>query len=135
MYGTQANGYGVNVESGCYYVVVEGNNMAQLGTVSNSAKLFDNGTGTQKFNNKFNNDPLIDSFTMAAAATTTILNSSASSPTRIIIWPINAAGATLMGSNKSLYVSAVVSGTSFTVSTASGVAATGSELFGYQLVL
>lgn len=73
-------------------------------------------------------------FTLSAAATTTVVqnevtaNSVISTPT-----PTNAAAATLMGSAKSLYISAKTPGASFTVATANGVAAAGTETFQYQL--
>lgn len=72
-------------------------------------------------------------FTLAAAATLTVSNNNVSAGTIIIPFPINAAAGTLQGSVKSLYqdMSATVSGTSFTVKTASGGAAAGTEQFAY----
>ena len=72
---------------------------------------------------------------MGAATSTTVNNSNAASPGRIILWPLNAAAATLVSGANSPYISAVVSGTSFTVSTAGGGAAAGTEIFAYQMVL
>lgn len=72
-------------------------------------------------------------FTLAAAATTTVTQPDVQSNSIIVPLPTNAAAATLMGSNKSLYVSAKVAGTSFTVATASGVAAAGTEQFVYLI--
>lgn len=73
-------------------------------------------------------------FTLAAAATTTVPQAATLSTSNIALTPLNAAAATLMGSNKSLYISARTAGTSFTVATASGAAAAGTEQMGYTLV-
>lgn len=73
-------------------------------------------------------------FTLAAAATTTVPQPATLSTSNIALTPLNAAAATLMGSNKSLYISARTAGASFTVATASGAAAAGTENFGYSLV-
>lgn len=133
--GTHAIGTGINVEVGCDDCTIANNDLSGLSALSNSAKFTDNGTRTQKFNNKLGLDPLISTFTMAAAASTTVNNSNAASPTQIILWPTNAAAATLISGANSPYISAVVAGTSFTVSTAGGGAAAGTETFGYQMVL
>ena len=133
--GTHATGTGINVESTSSDCTVASNDLSGLTALSNSSKFTDNGTRTQKFNNKFGLDPLIDGFTMGAATSTTVNNSNAASPGRIILWPLNAAAATLVSGANSPYISAVVSGTSFTVSTAGGGAAAGTEIFAYQMVL
>jgi len=133
--GSHTTGYGVSVESGCTYNIVASNDFSQLTALSNSSKLNDSGTSTQKFNNKFGNDVLADNITMSASATTTINNSNASSPGKIILWPINASAATLVQGPHSPYVSSIVSGVSFTISTADGGSAAGTELFGYQMIL
>ena len=133
--GTHATGSGINVEAGSSDCTVASNDLSGLLALSNSAKFTDNGTKTQKFNNKFGLDPLIDGFTMGAATSTTVNNSNAASPGRIILWPLNAAAATLVSGANSPFVSAVVAGTSFTVSTAGGGAAAGTEIFAYQMVL
>jgi len=133
--GTHATGSGINVEAGSSDCTVASNDLSGLTALSNSAKFTDNGTKTQKFGNKFGLDPLIDTFTMGAATSTTVNNSNAASPTRIILWPNNAAAATLVSGANSPYISAVVSGTSFTVSTAGGGSAAGTEIFAYQMVL
>ena len=73
-------------------------------------------------------------FTLAAAATTTVTQPEVQSNSIIVPLPTNSAAATLMGSNKSLYVSAKTAGTSFTVATASGVAAAGTEQFQYYII-
>jgi hypothetical protein len=73
-------------------------------------------------------------FTLGAAATTTVPQTSTQSTSFITLTPLNAAAATLMGSAKALYVSARTQGASFTVATASGGNAAGSETFQYTLL-
>lgn len=73
-------------------------------------------------------------FTLSASASTTISNTSVVANS-IPVWiPTNAAAGTLEGSSKKLYLSARSAGTSFTVTTASGVAAAGTEQFAYFLM-
>jgi hypothetical protein len=74
------------------------------------------------------------SFTLAAAATTVVAQTGVNATSKILLSPTNAAAATLMGSTKSLYISAKTVGASFTVATASGVAAAGTETFDYVIV-
>lgn len=74
------------------------------------------------------------SFTCGAAATTTVTNSSVAINSVIFLMPTNAAAGTLMGSAKSLYVSARTAGTSFAVTTASAAAAAGTETFQFLVV-
>ena len=68
-------------------------------------------------------------FTMAAAATKTVTNSSVTTSSRIFLTPTNAAAATLQGSAKCLYVTAANG--SFVVTTASGASAAGTEIFAW----
>lgn len=70
-------------------------------------------------------------FTLAAAVSTTVLDPAVTANSIIGLTAQNAPAATLQGSAKSLYISAKVAGTSFTVSTANAVAAAGTELFSY----
>lgn len=72
-------------------------------------------------------------FTLGAAVATTVSATSVKSNSVIIPFPTNAAAGTLQGSAKSLYVSGRSVGVSFTVSTASGVAAAGGETFAYLI--
>lgn len=72
-------------------------------------------------------------FTMTATSSLTITQPAVQSLSNIQLTATNAAAGTLQGSNKSLYVSAKVAGTSFTVTTASGVAAAGTETFSYTI--
>ena len=73
------------------------------------------------------------SFTMGAAATTSIAQPVVASNSVIALTPTNAAAGTLMGSAESLYISAKTVGTGFTVATANGIAATGAETFDYSI--
>lgn len=73
-------------------------------------------------------------FTLAAAATTVVTEPATQSNSFINITATNASAATLMGSAKSLYISAKTPGASFTVATASAVAAAGTETFSYSIV-
>lgn len=74
------------------------------------------------------------SFTCGAAVTTTVAETATAANSYIILIPTNAAAGTLMGSTKSLYISARTANTSFAVATASGVAAAGTETFIYLLI-
>lgn len=73
------------------------------------------------------------SFTMPAAATSTITDANVSANARVFLQPTNAAAGTLQGSAKCLYISSVSSG-SFVVATASGADAAGTEQFSYMAV-
>lgn len=73
------------------------------------------------------------SFTLSAAVSTVVPNTAVASNSQIALSATNAAAATLMGSAKSLYTSAVSPGVSFTVATANGVAAVGTETFNYSI--
>jgi len=74
------------------------------------------------------------SFTMGAVVTQVIpdVNAKANS----IIWLVadNAAAATMQATTKNAYVSAKAAGTSFTVATADGTAATGGQIFSYVIL-
>ena len=74
------------------------------------------------------------SFTLGAAATTVVNNGHVTASSVIIPFPTNASAGTLMGSAKSLYISAKSAGVSFTVATASAGAAAGTETFSYVIV-
>ena len=73
------------------------------------------------------------SFTMGVAATTVISQPVVATNSIITLTPTNAAAGTLMGSAKSLYISAKTTGISFTVATANGVVAVGGETFDYSV--
>ncbi len=74
------------------------------------------------------------SFTMAAAASTVVTDANVKANSIILLVDWNAAAATLQGSAKRLYPSAIAAGTGFTVSTASAASAAGTENFFYLLV-
>lgn len=63
-------------------------------------------------------------FTLAVAATTTVPQPAIRATSVVQLSPTNALAATLMGSSKALYVSAITPGTGFTVATADGTNAT-----------
>lgn len=69
-----------------------------------------------------------------ASATFVVTNTGVQATTQVLLIPTNAAAATLLGSNEYPYVSSRVVGTSFTLSTAAGTAAAGTETFFYVLI-
>lgn len=69
-----------------------------------------------------------------AAATTVVANTSILANSQVLLIPTNAAAATLMGSNECPYVSSRSTGASFTVATAAGTAAAGTETFFYVVI-
>lgn len=73
----------------------------------------------------------IGTFTMAAAASKVVTDANVTTSSFISLAATNAAAGTLMGSNKSLYYTTAAG--SFTVTTASGVAASGTETFAYMV--
>jgi hypothetical protein len=75
----------------------------------------------------------LGTFTFGAAATTVVAQTAVEANSFITLTALNAAAATLVGSAKSPYISAKSPGVSFTVATASGIAAAGTELFGYSI--
>jgi hypothetical protein len=72
-------------------------------------------------------------FTLGAAVTTTVPQAAVQANSEISLSPTNASAATLMGSAKSLYISAIVPATSFTVATANTTNAAGTETFSYTV--
>lgn len=77
---------------------------------------------------------IVGTFTLGASVTTVVPQTNTESQSQITLTALNAAAATLMGSNKALYISARTQGASFTVATASGVAAAGTEQFQYTML-
>ena len=73
-------------------------------------------------------------FTLGATAATAVAQNSVQANSIIIPFATNAAAGTLQGSAKALYVSALNPGVGFTVATASGGNATGSETYNYLLI-
>jgi hypothetical protein len=74
------------------------------------------------------------SFTCAANTNTTVSDVNVAANSMILWVPTNAAGGTLMGGTRSLYLSLRTAGASFRVTTASGVAAGGTETFIYIII-
>lgn len=77
-----------------------------------------------------NGRAIFGTFTMPAAATATITQPGVKATSVVILTPTNASAATLMGASTSLYYT-ITAGASFTVSTASGANAAGTETFSY----
>lgn len=73
-------------------------------------------------------------FQLGAAVTTTVSQTTTQANSVIVPFPTNAAAGTLQGSTRALYVSARTANASFAVSTASGVAAAGTETFLYVII-
>ena len=72
-------------------------------------------------------------FTMPAAATITVSTTAVTSNCDIGWTPTNASAGTLLGSAKCLYLSSISPGVSFTLATASGANAAGTETFSYRI--
>ncbi len=72
-------------------------------------------------------------FTLAAAATTTVAQPSIRATSVVVLSPTNASAGTLMGSAKAPYVSSITPGTGFVVATANATAAAGTETFSYSI--
>jgi hypothetical protein len=70
----------------------------------------------------------------STVATLTVTQPGVKANSVITITPTDASAGTLQGSAKALYVSAIVPGTSFTVATASGGNAAGTESFAYTIM-
>lgn len=90
------------------------------------------GALVQSFKTVFPLSSYMGTFTMSAAATKSVTDAHAKTGSLILLMATNAAAGTLMGSAKSLYITPAAG--SFTVSTASGAAAAGTETFTYLIV-
>jgi hypothetical protein len=86
------------------------------------------------FATKFALSATTGTFTLGAAASTTVNDVNVKANSLILPIPNTAAAALIMGSTKSLWTSAKVAGTSFTVSTADGTAASGGQSFSYIIL-
>ena len=84
--------------------------------------------------NAFVGQASVNKFTMAAAATKTVTDGNVTATSYVVLFPLNAAAGTLIGSAKCPYTAAAAAGGSFTVSTASGGNAAGTEIFGYLVL-
>ena len=74
------------------------------------------------------------SFTMGAAASTTVAQALVTANSFIFLMPTNAAAATLVAGSSSPYISSKSAGVSFTVATADAGSAAGTETYNYLLV-
>ena len=113
-------------------VVVEENDFSQISGLTPDQNISDSGTRTQVLNNKFANISLRGTFTCANAASTTVNNANASSFMNVVLYPRNAAAATLM-SSVGVYVGTATVGTSFPVATGDASSAAGTEIFDYLI--
>ena len=73
-------------------------------------------------------------FTMTAATTKTVADTTVTASSTILLMPTNATAATLVSGANSPYISARTPGASFTVATAGGGSAAGTETFQYIAV-
>lgn len=73
-------------------------------------------------------------FTLSAAASTTVTQPQVKADSLIQWFPSNAAAATLEGSAKHLYPSTINAGSNFIMTTASGSTAAGTETFKYTII-
>lgn len=71
---------------------------------------------------------------LSAAATTVVANTSVQGTSLITLTPTNAAAATLISGSKSPYISALSPGVSFTIATADGTSAAGTETYNYMIL-
>lgn len=71
------------------------------------------------------------SFTLAAAATLAVAQPGILATSTVTLTPKNAAAAVLQGGANAIFVSVISAGVGFTVATASGAAAAGTEQFYY----
>ncbi|HEY6861663.1 MAG TPA: hypothetical protein VI358_18000 [Pseudolabrys sp.] len=88
----------------------------------------------QAFTNFFNLSGTAGSFTMGAATSTVVAQSLTTSTSFIFLFPASASAGTLVSGANSPYVSSKSAGVSFTIATAGGGAAAGTEVFNYLLV-
>lgn len=72
--------------------------------------------------------------TLGAAATTVVSNPNVAANSTILLMPTNAAAGTLVSGANSPYISARTADTSFTIATAGGGAAAGTETFQYVII-
>lgn len=81
----------------------------------------------------FSGSYVTGTFTLAAAATTTVIQPGVKANANISLTPTNASAAQLEGSARALYISTVTPGASFVVSTGNSASATGNETFSYLI--
>lgn len=133
--GTQAVARGIWVDSSSSVgTIIENCDLSTLSGITNDNKIVDAGVGTMRRGNRLGSDSLYGTIALSAAATKVVNNNNTCTATVVRLTPTNASAATLMGSTKSLYVSTRSVGTSFTVATADGTAAAGTETFAYEMI-
>ncbi len=115
---------------GALEFLVQSASGGQLNSTGKGFRIESNG---QLINFSTTNGP-VGTFTLSAAATTTVANTSVTANSLIFLFPTNSAAAGVMGSAKSLYVSAKTAGVSFAVTTGNGSSAAGTETFNYLLL-
>jgi hypothetical protein len=130
--GTGNQGYGVQTDSTVTKLRLIGNNLS--GNLYGGTTLADQASSRLVQSNQGMTYPQGADFTLAAAASTTINNNLITGLSIIVLTPVNASAGVLQGSAKAIYVSGRTAGTSFTVSTANGVAAAGTEIFSYYIL-
>lgn len=74
------------------------------------------------------------SLTLSAAASTVVANATVTASSFIFLFPTNASAASLVAGTSSPYISAKSASVSFTVATADGGSAAGTETFNYLIV-
>jgi parallel beta-helix repeat protein len=129
---TKATGTGIKVDANAIDIVIDGNDLSGMVNLSNSNKINESGSSTVLKNNKYGYQAMSGTFT-CSGVTTSVNNVNVVSNSKITIGPTNPSAATLMGGAKSLFVSGILSGTSFAVRTADGNAPTGDETFYYLI--
>jgi hypothetical protein len=74
------------------------------------------------------------SATLGAAVTTVVADTNVKAASVILLEATNASAATMQATAKNPYVSVKTAGTSFTIATADGTAATGGQIFSYVIL-
>jgi hypothetical protein len=128
---------GIQVDTSTNYNITNNTVLGWVSTGSNTPWEF--GAST-KYGNSCAVDALTGVVTLSAAATKTVTNANICTTNTtggdcyVRLTPLNASAATLAGSNNCLYVSTMTTLTSFVLATASGAAASGTEIFAYEIV-
>ena len=130
--GTGGQGYGVQTDSTVSKFRLIGNNLT--GNNYGGAALADQASSRLVQSNQGMSYPQGADFTLAAAASTTVSNDQVTANSIIVVTPVNASAGVLQGSAKAIYVSGRTAGTGFTVTTANGASAAGTEVFSYYLL-
>lgn len=91
-------------------------------------------TGAQTISFVYEPSVTAKTFTATAAASTVVADTEVQANSHIVVTATNIAGANLMAGAKTFYVSARNAGVSFTLSTADGTSAAGTENFTYRVL-